>query len=196
MAGRTRRSGGRAGAASRRPAGPRPAGPAIVLVPRRSVASSGFRVDFLEGAFFALSVVLLAGVFLGPAPAVGFLAVVLLGVVFFAGLFLVGAFLAAVFFAIAFLAGAFLAVVFFALFLAAAFFGAALRAAVFLVERAVFLTVFLAVFFGVFFAVVFFATVFFAAVFFELEEAVLLEPPRELEDRAAVFFAGLMGAGR
>jgi hypothetical protein len=91
-------------------------------------------------------------------------------------------------------------VVFFGVFFFAVFFAAGRRALEEEEEeedvlRAVFLTVFLVDFFAVFLAGDF-REVFFAAALVEPLDALFFELPREVELRAAVFFAGLMGAGR
>lgn len=172
-AGRTLRSGRRGGAAARFAAGARPADPPRELDGER-FAGASVTVDFLV-AFFA-------EVF-GPEDLRS------LGVdVFFA------ACLRVVFVR----ACDFLDEDFFAVFFAV-FFAGGFRVLDVDGLRAVFLTVFFAAFLAVFlagdFREVFFA-VFFAAFFVEALDVLFFELPREVELRAAVFFAGLMGAGR
>ncbi len=135
-------------------------------------------VDFLV----AFLVALFAGVLLRLGAAVFFALV--LGVVFFV------AFLAAVFLAEVFLPEVLLAEVFLPEVFLAVFFAAGLRA-LDVGFRTVFLTDFLVAFFAVFLAGGF-REVFFAAVLVEPLDVLFFE----LELRAAVFFAGLMGAGR
>ena len=137
-----------------------------------------------------------------PVPAdVVFPAAVFFGagaflVVDFAGVFLAGAFLAVGAFLVVFLAGSFFTVFFALVFLRGAarlpvvFFAAVFLRAEVLAEVA--LVGFLAVFLAEVLRVVFFATVFLDVAPPDL----VFEAPRGPDVRAAVFFAGVMAAGR